>query len=306
VGFRLRCDRTISTEVRRIILHQLEFATSRLARVGDAASDEDVHDARRRLKRIRAVIRLVESTAGGVGRRVDRDLRAISDALAPVGDGRSIIETFDHLASEYRARLGPKTVAALRTSLVARSRCIDARVAAARVLARARHTLHADHRRVERWYVPDDGFRDIAPGLRRSVRRARRAMFSARIRPTASHYHQWRRRVKDHWFQVRLLEERCGNRLLAYQRRLEKLDGLLGEYHDLVLLRGVLVNRHLVSRSETLECLRVIRSHQRMLRRQLHMLGTQIYCDRPRRFVRQVKRLWRTEAATRHRDRVAP
>jgi CHAD domain-containing protein len=306
VGFRLRCDRTISTEVRRIILRQLEVATSRLASVGDAASDEAVHDARRRLKRIRAVIRLVPASAGGMGRQVDRDLRAISDVLAPVADGQSIIQTFEHVAREDRARIPAGTISALRAGLIARSRHIDAQVAEAQVLARARRVLRADCRRVKRWHVPDDGFRDIAPGLRRSVRRARRAMFEARIHPTAAHYHQWRRRVKDHWFQVRLLEERCGNHLLAYQRRLEKLDGMLGEYHDLELLREVLVSKNLLSRPETAQCLQVIRSHQCVLRCQLQSLGEQVYRDRARRFVRWVKRLWRAEAAAVRRHRAAP
>jgi CHAD domain-containing protein len=306
VGFRLRCDRTISTEVRRIILRQLEVATSRLASVGDAPSDGTVHDARRRLKRIRAVVRLVRPAAGSVGRRVDRDLRAISDLLAPVADGQSIIETFDHLAREYRASLAARTVAAIRTGLITRSRRIDARVEAMHVLGRARHVLRADHRRVERWHVPEVGFRDIAPGLRRSVRLARRAMVEAYIHQTAAHYHRWRRRVKDHWFQVRLLEERCGNHLLAYQRRLERLDGMLGEYHDLVLLREVLVTRDLVSRPETAQCLRIIRSRQRVLRRHLQILGAHLYRERPRRFVRRVKRLWRAGTPVDHDGRAAP
>jgi hypothetical protein len=122
-------------------------------------------------------------------------------------------------------------------------------------------------------------------------------MIDAWIHPTPDRHHTWRRYVKDHWFHVRLLEGRCGNRLLNYQRRLEALDGILGEYHNVVLLREVLVADNALSRDEKAQCLRVVTSYQRTLRRHAHLLGARLYSEKPRRFVRRVKRLWRSESA---------
>jgi hypothetical protein len=87
------------------------------------------------------------------------------------------------------------------------------------------------------WAILGDGFEAIAPGLEESYRRARDGMILAWSKPKANHYHSWRRYVKDHWFHVRLLEDNCGNICSAYQRRIEALDGVLGEYHNLVILR---------------------------------------------------------------------
>ena len=61
-------------------------------------------------------------------------------------------------------------------------------------------------------------------------------MLAAWNRPTGDHYHTWRRHVKNHWFHIRLLEGRCGDRLLADQRRLEALDGILGERFEPALI----------------------------------------------------------------------
>ena len=58
MAFRLKQGASISNEVRRIVLKQLEAAISELHSVGDPQSDDAVHDARRRVKKIRAIIRL--------------------------------------------------------------------------------------------------------------------------------------------------------------------------------------------------------------------------------------------------------
>jgi len=112
-------------------------------------------------------------------------------------------------------------------------------------------------------------------------------------KPKPSHFHTWRRYVKDHWFHIRLLEGRCGYHLVAYERRIEALDGILGEYHNVILLRDLLVTDRSLPRDESARCLRVVARYQRVLRRHAEILGARIYTERPRRFVRRVRHLWR-------------
>jgi len=183
---------------------------------------------------------------------------------------------------------------ALRADLLAREQRIDARAKADQVLQEAKRTLRAHRADLKAWRLSADGFRAIAPGLKESVRRARNAMVVAWLHPTASHHHAWRRCVKDHWFHVRLLEGRCGNHLMPIQRRLEALDGVLGEYHNLVLLREVLAGDSGLSPREVTQCLRVVTRYQRALRQHAQLLGMRIYSEKPRRFVRRVRRLWRS------------
>ena len=294
MAFRLKRGAPIPGEVRRIVLRQLEIAISELHTVGDPESDEAVHDARRRVKKIRAMIRLVRPVLDKTYRAVDRDLREVSRMLAPVADGQGVIETLNAIAHRYRRVLPPRTIEAAREGLTRRSRQTDERARAEGVVHIAADTLRGEQERVTQWRVAGDGFRAISPGLHESYRRARHMMIVAWSRPTASHYHRWRRFVKDHWFHVRLLENRCGHDLLPYERRLEALDGVLGEYHNVVLLREVLVTDRFVSREETARCLRVVAQYQRVLRRHAEALGLRIYSERPRRFVRRVRSLWRS------------
>ena len=57
--FRLKSRLALSSESVEIVLRQLEAASAELTSVGDPESDEAIHDARRRVKKVRAVIRLI-------------------------------------------------------------------------------------------------------------------------------------------------------------------------------------------------------------------------------------------------------
>jgi len=292
MAFRLKPDRSVSSEIRRIVLRQLETAISELKTVGDPESDEAIHDARRRVKKIRSVIRLVRPVLEQSSAAVDKDLRDISHLLAPVADGQGVIATLDQIDRRYHGLLPKQVVASIRAGLVDRGARADRQAWTEQVLETAAAALRAERRHVKEWRLRADGFRAIAPGLEQSVRRARNAMMKAWARPTAAHYHAWRRHVKDHWFHLRLLEGPCANRLAPDQRRLEALDGMLGEYHNLVLLRHVLATESRVSRAQTIQCLRIVSSYQRVLRQHAQSLGARMYAEKPRRFVRRVKQLW--------------
>jgi CHAD domain-containing protein len=291
VGFRLKSGESVSNDVRRIVLRQLDLAASELVSVGDPESDEAVHDARRRVKKIRAIIRLIRPVLDKPFRS-DPDLRRVSKMLAPVADGKGVIDTLNELLHRYRKQLPRKTAAAIRSDLIAREKQIDRKAAQDGVLQEAKKTLRLERDRVKRWKLSEDGFRAIAPGLKEGVRRARDGMVTAWLHPTAGNHHTWRRHVKNHWFHVRLLQGRCNGGLQPYQHQLEALDGVLGEYHNLVLLHEVLVSDSTLSRREVARCLRIVERYQRALRRNAQVLGMRIYDEKPRRFVRRVKRLW--------------
>ena len=304
MSFRLKRDVSIASEIRRLVSTQLEVAISELRTVGDPESDEAVHDARRRVKKIRAVIRLVRPALDKRYKAVDRELKDVSRLLAPVADGQGIIETLDELAHRYRKLLPQRAVRSIRAGLRERSARIDHDTNNRGLIRIAAETLRGERKHVKHWAIHGDGFQAIASGLEESYRRARDGMMLAWSKPKASHYHSWRRYVKDHWFHVRLLEDNCGNHLLAYQRRIEALDGVLGEYHNLVILREVLASDGYTSHRETARCLGVVSRYQRLLRRHAESLGIRIYGEKPHHYVRRVERLW-TGGKTRSTDRHA-
>lgn len=281
----------IEREVRRIADRQLRLAIGGLRDVGNRQSDQTVHAARRHVKKVRALLRLVAAGLGGGLRPIDRRLRTIARRLGPIADGESAIATLERLARDHPGELSSEAVAALRASLVRRELRIDERARREAVLPWSERALRFELPEIRHLELKRTGFRAVAPGLERTVRRSRRAMRRALARPTVHNYHRWRRRTKDHWLQMRLLRARCGNMLIDDERRLEALDGYLGEYQNCALILRVLA----AGRSrEATGCRRLLRRYQVELGANALAIARTVYRDTPRRLVKRVRLLWKS------------
>jgi CHAD domain-containing protein len=292
VSYEFKPGRSISSEVTRLVDKQLALAVAELRSLGNPRSDAAIHEARRHVKKVRAALKLVQPALGDAYYPANTRMRLVSRMLAPIADGEAVVDTIARLKKRYGSQLPPRTVASMRAALVERSIRIDRKAELDRVLPRAGSILSRQRRRTGTLRLNAHGFRAVAAGLEASSRRARRAMRRAGVQPTAESYHVWRQRVKDLWLQVRLVDERCGHRLDSDQRQLEILDGYLGEHHNVMLLEQVLTREAIVSREQTARCLRVLRQYQAELRDRAHALGIRILEEKPRQFVRRVRRLW--------------
>lgn len=295
MSYRLNADRALANDVRHIAGKQLTLAIAKLRAVGDPRSDDAVHEARRHIKKTRALLRLVRTALGGRFDTSNRRLRIANRMLSAVADGESAVDTLDRVHAKYGDRLPRRTVGALRTALLDREQHIDRKARRDRVLPRVATILRHELQALLAWRLRRRGFRAVADGLERTVRRMRLAARRAESAPTVDRYHSWRCRAKDLWLQVRLLEGRCRRRLLTDERRLEALDGYLGEYHNIVLLERVLVDDAIVSRRETARCLHVFRRYQAELRYRATTVGRAIAEEKPKHFVHRVKGLWQSD-----------
>ena len=297
MSYRLKPRGSVASEVRRIVDKQLALAIGELRTIGDRRSDGRIHAARRHVKKVRAILRLVRPALGDTYYAVNRRLGRANRMLGPIADGRAVVDTTAQLGGTTRARPAHRALHLLQAALVQRAEGIDRRAEHDRVLPIVAGLLRRERRRLNDWTLNARGFDAVGPGLENSVRCARKAMQRALRHPAAHTYHVWRRREKDLWFQVRLLEARCGDALMSDQCRLEALDDCLGEYHNVVLLEEILITEALVPRPQTAGCLRVLRRYQAELRGGAASLGHQALAEKPAHFVRRIKRLWHTPRA---------
>lgn len=278
--------------LRRIVRDQIDKARADLG--GDREPAEAVHAIRKRLKRLRALLRLARD---GMDRAaVDRENRRLRDAARPLSEARDaavLVAAFEALV-ERSGDLGhPDAVAAVRSALGEREADASRRLLGD---GSALDTLgdDLDRAREELGGPAFDGVRwpTLRDGLRRIYRAGRRAFRAALDAPTDEGLHEWRKRVKDLAHALAVVEPiRPG----AIRRRADRAGDLadtLGDDHDLAVLRKTLLSEGMPAAS-AMAFLPAIDARRAEWRDTAFALGREVYRERPRELADRLDAAWR-------------
>lgn len=304
MSLELKWDEPVSDGIRRIVCEGIDQAVGTLTRSARTVSDDSVHDARKRFKEIRATLRLVRGDLGEKTFR--RENRAIRDAGRPLSvlrDSKAIIDTLDELVAHFAGRVNHRKVAKLRRVLLARRRATRRLV-----LQKGRATsgilrgVRTARRRVADWPLDHDGWRAIAYGLGRMYRHGRRAMTRARGKRSDGAFHEWRKRTKDLRYALELLHAVWPESMEPLAEQAHRLTDLLGDDHDLVVLRAIARNEMGDNSSSGRELLlALIDERRRALKEDAFEVGLRLYEEDESEFVARIKGYWK---ATRAESRV--
>jgi len=293
--YRLKASESVPAGIKRIVVEELDWATEQLSRDGHKGRDEAIHEARKSVKKIRGALRLVQPELGATYRKETRDLRDLGRKLSEFRDAAAIIETFDNVIVKHKESLRENTLSSIRQALDKSKLETERTSHVERVVKEAILTFRATKKRITAWPLNADGFRAIAPGLRTTFRRSRKVMATAQKDPRPENYHEWRKRVKDHWYHLRLLESVWTEIMQAHEASLKELETRLGDDHNLVVLSEMLSDRpeEYGGKSTVQLFLAATDLHQKELREQAISLGERVYAEKPKRFVETIALLWK-------------
>jgi len=292
VAYRFQRGEPVPEGIRRIAREQLEGAADALR--GKGKRDLAIHDARKSIKKVRALLRLVKAELGDVYAAENTRLRDAGLGLSELRDAAAIIETFDDLREKYRGDLGEHSLDSIRRRLLLHKTRAERKANAEEALREISAALAHCAKRTVKWPLSTDGFAAVAPGLEETYRRGEKAMAYARKHPRPEHFHEWRKRVKDHWYHIRLLEDLWNDAMSGHEKSLKQLEDWLGSDHNLTILRDrVTAEPRFYGTARDIEALMgLIGRYEKELRGSALGLGERIYRERPGRFRRRVERLW--------------
>ncbi|WP_166443632.1 CHAD domain-containing protein [Rhabdaerophilum calidifontis] len=233
----LRRHEDIARGLVRLLKTEIAAARALLAAQAAQSTPLVIHAARRRLKRARAIVRLLRPVPEADAPALAAMLRDASKALAGARDASVLAETAETLAR----RIARPAEEALLASIADHARMEAARLGQAGPgPGRAARRLRAAERHVgARLAVPGRPAPPsalILPRLATIYRRARKGWRRAQAAPDAETLHEWRRRVQDRLHLARIFARRWPERKPPRESRLDRLSEVLGRDHDLAVL----------------------------------------------------------------------
>jgi CHAD domain-containing protein len=288
-------------EARRILRAQIGAALDRLK--SSQVTDEDIHVARKSIKRARATLRLLRhALPKSTYRHGNATLRDSARPLSAVRDAKVLVDALDQLSELEPDAIKPKSAEPLRRALV-RERSNMRQRARSKTdgLALARGGLETVRSRAAHWRVGDQDWSVLGKGLQRVYSKARQLLASAERAPTAECLHEWRKQVKYLWYQVALLEPLGAGWINELADQLHTLSDYLGDDHDLAVLRERATSHgHTFGKPEQRAALVSAIDHKRTgLQQKALVLGARIFQDKPADFAARFARDWRNWKASR-------
>jgi len=291
--YRFKRKESVSQGLRRIVVEQSEKAAGELS--GDNPDiDEGVHNARKSFKKVRSLLRLVRRDMGR--RRYKKENEWFRDAknrLSSARDAEAMIETFDGLAERFPSIAECSSLRSVRGALEERrARVVEEAVNLKQVAnSTAASLLHVQDRK-RRWDLSHDGFAAIRPGLERYYDEGRKAMDEAYRKPTNEHFHEWRKRVKDHWYHCRLLGNIWAEGMSSRIDELKRLSDFLGDDHDLAVLCEMLEKQGSDLEGDTATIMCLAQRRQGELRAEARVFGERLYAKTPDRLADEFAGYW--------------
>ena len=228
-------ETSVEEALRRIARERVD-ASLDLFDDADLTEAKRIHELRKNIKKLRGLVRLV--------RPVFADYAAENAALGAAGRRIGHLRDADVreaglAALARRARLPKPERAALAAAFGAGLARPDPAAAEAALMDHLA-ALRDLRLRIADWTVAGTGFAPFEPGLVRVLARARKAMKAARKDPAGEAVHDWRKRVKDHWYHARLLAPVWPELVKPWAAAVGDLGEMLGDARDLALLAQAL------------------------------------------------------------------
>jgi len=299
MSLQLQLEESLRKSLRRIVRSQMDAVLEELTATHKGSRDEAVHEARKALKKIRAILRLVRPVIGDKAyRRENTCFRDAGRPLTEVRDARILIATLDKLVEHFQEHIAGQSFAEVRKALGDNLRAVRKRVLDEHnAFAVVAETVSQARERVKGWADVSDKWSSVGAGLQDVCRQARAAFREAAADPSVASLHEWRKQVKYLRYQLEVLQPLWPERITELATGGDRRGALRGADHDLAVLRQTLTPgapQPVADDGEREALLALIDRRRAELAQEVLLLGDRFFQDRPRELGRRLQGYWKT------------
>lgn len=292
--------------VKRVTMEQLELAASRFFE-GDDGLGGAVHESRKSIKRVRALLRLVRGELpDNIYDFEHESLRDTAKLVARIRSAQGVLDAATSIHDLYGELLAEGTFSELLEKLRRRRDLIELEaVEDPNLIGRVVRGLERAYHRYGSWPTDPEarevyglGIRDsfdaLGPGLSTTYADGRHNMVQAYERSAPGDFHEWRKRVKDMRHQMEFLAPLWPEVIVGTAMTLERLGNILGEDNDLAELMSLLDDRPDLcpSRRERSLFRALATQRRRELQIAAEILGRRVYAEKPQSLTSRFGEYW--------------
>jgi CHAD domain-containing protein len=298
MAYKFGADEPVQAAIRRCAREQLDKAAFELSDGLNADRPRAIHNARKAIKKERSLLRLARAAMPREQRQRENDaLRETARSLSGARDADVMIASVAELSERFAGQLPAAAFDRIRADFEARRSAPGGDTKSTTLEQRADEELAAVRARVDEWRLRRGGWKALESGLLRSYGRGRHAFSAARAGSDMDDLHAWRKRAKDLWYHERLLADTCGQAVRGHAKELDRLSDLLGDDHDLALLRLELAQHSPEVAVDVGAVIRLIDHRRAELQTEAIRIGQRVYAETPKAFRRRMRACWRAGRA---------
>jgi CHAD domain-containing protein len=290
MSYRLR-KKSLPREVHRVAREELEGALKEALTVTNQDRSTAVHEARKHLKKIRALLRLSRpGTSKAFYKSENAAMRKAAQTMSSIRDSHVRVQTIKKLTTRRAPTAFDRIQAALTTRLRQATEKAEDEDWSKQAASEMEHALC----RLDDWPLKQVTTKSLQSGVKAAYKKARRALAVARRDPTDASLHELRKRVKDLWYHLRLLR---GNRpapIAALTKQLRDLGQKLGDDHDLGMLLAARADNPLPKREDWKKLEKAVASRRPRLQRAALRLASKTLIRKPAAFTDFVVGRWKS------------
>ena len=267
MSFRIDPRLPLTGEVRRILADEIGKAIGHLETAREKP-EQGLHKCRKRLKSVRALLRLVRSGDEPFCQTENECYKQVSALLAGPREATALIETVDRLADAFPEQSAGGGLDPVRERLALPDQ-------------------------------PEQAADILADGARATLRRAKKALDKAESRGEPDDFHDLRKAAKTHSMHLSLLGRLWPTPIKARRKAVDRLGEQLGELHDVFVMRALLdaEGEPLGPVDETKLLRKLLKRSEKSLTKACLADAAELFGDSPKRSAKRLARKARDDLA---------